>query len=226
MLVNQTKRALATIGRCVPPSAIRQMNAVINYLAVGRWMAENRMKPRYKTARPEQVFDRIAAEVGNQKVLYLEFGVFEGRTIRYWSKLLRNPESHLHGFDSFEGLPESWTGPGYDHGFFSTHGQLPEVDDPRVKFFKGWFEQTLPIYEAPAHDVLIVNLDADLYSSTAFVLEHIRPFVRTGDFLYFDEFNHRDHELRAFDEFRKASGISFYAFATTATLEHIAFRTL
>jgi hypothetical protein len=36
-------------------------------------------------------------------------------------------------------------------------------------------------------------MDADLYSSTVFVLN-------SGVFLYFDEFNHRADELRAVDE--------------------------
>ena len=56
----------------------------------------------------EQVF-RIAAEgIRDREVLYLEFGVYRGRSMKIWSGLLRNPRSHLHGFDSFEGLPEAW----------------------------------------------------------------------------------------------------------------------
>ena len=36
----------------------------------------------------------------------LEFGVATGRTIRHWAKLW--PDHTIHGFDSFEGLPETW----------------------------------------------------------------------------------------------------------------------
>jgi hypothetical protein len=166
----------------------------------------------------------MAHEVANKRVLYLEFGVFQGDVTRHWSKLLTNPESHLHGFDSFEGLPESWPGTNRDKGHFSTNGNIPEIADPRVKFFKGWFEQTLPTYEPPEHDVLVVNLDADLYSSTAYVLSHISPLIKAGTLIYFDEFNHRDHELRAFDEFRNKCKLRFSPFVASTTLEHIAFR--
>jgi len=58
------------------------------------------------------VFVSIARRVADKKVLYLEFGVAAGETIRWWSSALKNPGSKLHGFDSFEGLPEAsgpWT---------------------------------------------------------------------------------------------------------------------
>lgn len=75
--------------------------------------------------------------------------------MRQWSKLLRNPASTLHGFDSFLGLPHDWTLEGHERGYFSTEGQVPEIDDPRVRFFVGWFEETLPQYEWPEHEVLV-----------------------------------------------------------------------
>src|SRR5258708_16542752 len=39
---------------------------------------------------------------------YLEFGVFSGGTIRYLAR--SKPNVPIHGFDSFEGLPEAWSG--------------------------------------------------------------------------------------------------------------------
>lgn len=39
---------------------------------------------------------------------YLEFGVFTGGTIRYIAR--RSRSRVIHGFDSFEGLPEHWGG--------------------------------------------------------------------------------------------------------------------
>ena len=109
----------------------------------------------------EELFDLVAAKIAHCEVLYLEFGVFTGDATRYWSKLLQNPRSKLHGFDRFEGLPQDWL-PHRPRGYFSLHGQIPQVDDGRVQFFKGWFEQTLPNYQPPPHEVLVMNLDADL----------------------------------------------------------------
>jgi hypothetical protein len=220
-MLNQAKHALTIIGRFISPSQIKQFNAALNYLSVGRYLANDRFP---LVPNRDEVFNKMAHEVANKRVLYLEFGVFQGDVTRHWSKLLTNPESHLHGFDSFEGLPESWPGTNRDKGHFSTNGNIPEIADPRVKFFKGWFEQTLPTYEPPEHDVLVVNLDADLYSSTAYVLSHISPLIKAGTLIYFDEFNHRDHELRAFDEFRNKCKLRFSPFVASTTLEHIAFR--
>mgnify|MGYP001828663659 FL=1 len=61
----------------------------------------------------------LAHAVGNVKIdgLFLEFGVWQGRSINFISTCT---ESTVHGFDSFEGIPESWEGmPG---GSYSTFG--------------------------------------------------------------------------------------------------------
>jgi hypothetical protein len=50
-------------------------------------------------------------------------------------------------------------------------------EDPRLKFFKGWFEETLPGHSVPDHDVMFVNFDADLYSSTKTVLGFLKDQV-------------------------------------------------
>ena len=101
--------------------------------------------------------------------------------MQYWSKLLKHPKSKLHGFDSFEGLPEAWGST--DKGHFDKGGAIPKIDDRRP------------------HDFLFVTLDAYLYSSTKTVLDFIRPHVDKGTYFYFDEFHFRNDELRAFDEF-------------------------
>lgn len=195
---------------------------MVNYLSVGQWLRARGFEPRRVGSR-EDVFRAIAGNVGDRRVLYLEFGVFQGESMRVWSALLRHPEAQLHGFDSFEGLPEEWSleeGAGH----FSTNGRTPEFDDSRIRLYKGWFEDTLPGYEPPPHDALVVNVDSDLYSSAALVLEHVGPHLRPGSFLYFDEFNHREHELRAFDEFLRKTGMRFEIVAATPELSQVAFR--
>ncbi len=169
------------------------------------------------------LFEAIAADIGREKVLYLEFGVWKGNSIRNWANLLRNPESMLHGFDSFEGLPVDWT-PKLLAGAFSTGGQLPVVDDPRIRFVKGWFDETLPRYEWPDdYDRLVVNLDADLYAPTAYVLEFITDRIAPGTVLYFDEFNDHEHELRAFSEFLDKTRMKFKVLGARSELGSVAF---
>jgi O-methyltransferase len=100
-----------------------------------------------------------------------------------WSRLLRNPKSKLHGFDSFESLPETWD-LGSEKGHFTTQGVVPVIDDPRVTFFRGWFSETLPRYVFPSHEQLFVMFDADLYSSTKTVLDFLKPHICLGTYPY------------------------------------------
>jgi hypothetical protein len=162
--------------------------------------------------------------VAESEVLYLEFGVARGSSIRQWSELLRNPHSSLHGFDSFLGLPHDWSLEGHERGYFSTGGRPPEIDDPRVQFFVGWFEETLPSYQWPEHEVLVVLMDADLYSSTSTVLEYVKQRLLPGSYLYFDQFHHRCDELRAFAELLDENPFSFELVASSRDLSNVAFR--
>lgn len=180
-------------------------------------------RPTRRVNQRRQLFDIVGNGIAEKLVLYLEFGVFRGDATRYWAKLLRNPQSKLHGFDSFEGLPEDWM-PQRPKGHFSLNGQIPEIDDSRVQFFKGWFEQTLPSYELPKHDVLVLNFDADLYSSTVFVLNTLETQIVPGTYIYFDEFSHQFDELRAFDQFIKRTGMRFSLIAATHSLAQVFFQ--
>jgi len=63
---------------------------------------------------------------------------------------------------------------------------MPDIKDDRIVFIKGWFDQTLPTYSTPEHEQLILNLDADLYSSTILVLRHFRDVIRRGTYIYFE----------------------------------------
>jgi hypothetical protein len=139
--------------------------------------------------------------------LYLEFGVYEGESLSWWSNNLKAPGAKLVGFDSFEGLPEDW-GPATKKGHFDTQGRIPSIPDERVSFVVGWFDDTLPTYVLPPHDQLVVNVDADLYSSAALVLRTLEDQLVPGTLIYFDEFHDMEHELRAFREHLEATGKS------------------
>ena len=219
------KHALTSVGGRCSSRTVHRLNAAVNYVEVGRWVREHGFGDVERVGSRLDVFEAIARDVRNDRVLYLEFGVYEGDSMRWWSANLSHPEAQLYGFDSFEGLPETWSH-GERTGHFSTGGRVPELDDVRVRFVKGWFDDTLPSYEAPEHDRLVAVLDADLYSSTAFVLEWLQPKIVPGTYLYFDEFHDRMHELRAFDEFLAQRDVRFRAVAATKDLSQIAFECL
>lgn len=218
------KLALTRLGAHSRQPLIYSLNGAFNYLHVGWWLHANGFEIPRRVGTRNDLFDLVAAEIGSREVLYLEFGVHAGASISYWSRLLTNPASKLHGFDSFEGLPHDWTLEGHPRGYFSTSGSVPSVDDPRVEFFVGWFEDTLRAYDWPEHEVLVVMLDADLYSSTATALAAVREHLVPGSFLYFDQFHHRADELRAFAELIDEHELHFRVIGTTRELTSVLFQ--
>lgn len=192
------------------PNRLWQLQMIVNYMKLGRWMLVNGFNANKRVRDRYEVFNAVIDQIANKKVLYLEFGVNTGNSIKYWSSSLKNPESVLHGFDSFEGLPEDFDVDGpITRSTHANKGKIPDIDDDRVKFFKGWFDEVLPTYHLPEYEVLVIMLDADLYSSTMCVLNYLRPHIIPGTFIYFDELSRLEHEPRAFIDFINNSGQKF-----------------
>jgi O-methyltransferase len=215
------KQLLARVGPRLKRTTLDRFQILVNFLELGRWMSEHGFvfKDVYDTRY--QLFEAVSARVANERVLYLEFGVWKGETTRFWSQRLKHPQTCLHGFDSFEGLPEDWTLYAAK-GTFSTHGVEPKIDDDRVTFFKGWFSDSLPSYQPPEHERLVVVMDADLYSSDAFVLGQIEHLIKPGSLIYFDDLEEVLHDARAFHEFMQHTGKRFAPVGAVRTL-HKAF---
>lgn len=129
--------------------------------------------------------------------MFLEFGVATGRTINHTARV--HPGHYIHGFDSFEGLPEDWTSR-MPRGFFKRDA-LPPVRD-NVKLYVGWFDQTLPGWKAKYGNAPIqfLHIDSDLYSSAVTILETLKDNIVPGTVIDFDEYiNYPGWEL---DEFK------------------------
>jgi hypothetical protein len=143
--------------------------------------------------------------------LWLEFGVASGKTINYISNFTNDI---VYGFDSFEGLPEKWRDT-CDKGAFSMHGNLPNVNK-NVKLIKGLFQDTLSeflnIHNQP---ISFIHMDADLYSSTKFVLDAIKTRLDKDCIIIFDEmvnypgFDGDTGELKAFYEFINENKVDY-----------------
>jgi len=142
---------------------------------------------------------------------YLEFGVFTGGTIRYMAR--RIGSRTIHGFDSFEGLPEAWSGFGLGGKSFDVKGRLPRVPG-NVALHRGYFDQSLPqwLNDHPG-PAAFVHIDCDLYSSTKTILDLLAPRLANGTVILFDEyFNYpgwEQHEFKAFQEFVTARGVKY-----------------
>lgn len=161
----------------------------------------------HPVATREQLWDEVVASAGPDRPhVFLEFGVWQGYSMRHFARALAHPDSRFYGFDSFEGLPTDWgTMP---KGTFTTGGAVPAIDDARVEFVAGWFQNTvdaaLDRALAPAAPrSVIVHFDADLYSSTLFLLAKLHERLDCYR-MVFDEFP--GHECRALLNFQQAFG--------------------
>lgn len=210
-------------GRFLSSRAKHNVNAVVNYLEAGRWLRHEGYRVERWVRDRNGINELVARRIGDQRVLLVELGVYQGRSIAYWSERLSHPEAAIHGFDSFQGLPEDWNFH-FAEEFFSLGGKAPRFDDPRVKLFVGWFHETLPGYRPPPHEVLFVNLDADLYSSTKTALDHLKEHLVPGTYLYLDEFCDRNHEKRAFAEYLAETGHRYRLLAADPTLSNVLFQ--
>jgi hypothetical protein len=152
--------------------------------------------------------------------LALEFGVYSGTTLKIIAAA-RGGES-VYGFDSFEGLPETWRS-GYPAGTFDMEG-LPDV--PGAELIVGWFDDVLPGFlDAHPGPVDLLHVDCDLYSSTKTVLDLVGPRLRPGSIVVFDEyFNYsgwQEHEHRAWLEHVEKTGLRFEYRAYTIDHEQV-----
>ena len=142
----------------------------------------------------------------NAAIDYLEFGTAEGGTIKAWLSLNTNPTSRFFGFDTFTGLPEDWFG-NFKRGVFDTGGSTPSLSDKRVKFIKGLFQEKLDDFLhnfERTGDRAIIHIDADLYSSTLYVLTKLDSFFLKGDILLFDDFLDPIGEFKAYKDWVKS----------------------
>jgi hypothetical protein len=151
---------------------------------------------------PETVLDVLRDALGRAEVpgLTLEFGVATGFTLR---ELVQHRKP-VYGFDSFEGLPESWRA-GYREGAFAQ--SAPQIEG--AELVVGWFDQTLPGFlEDHQGPISFVHMDADLYSSTKTIFDLAFDRFVPGSVIVFNEyFNYpgwQQHEHKAFLEFLDA----------------------
>jgi tetratricopeptide (TPR) repeat protein len=166
------------------------------------------------------LFDR-AIELSDRTRPFYEFGVWMGDSFRY---LMHSFETG-YGFDTFEGLPESW-GP-LPKGSYSSFGTVPNIEGGR--FIVGTFDETLPKFFAVNRPkASLINFDADLYASTLSALTNSIPVIDSKTILIFDEFivnsDWEKDEYRALNEFCQAMSFSYEVLAVSLFTKQVMVR--
>jgi hypothetical protein len=166
--------------------------------------------------------------------LYCEFGVYRGTSITTFSENIN--DNIIYGFDSFEGLPETWNDEN-PQNCYSLNGQIPDgpldklkQEDPgmyttrmhtaltgwnsNIRLIKGLVEDTVPTFlEENEGPIAFAHMDLDLYSSTRSVFNNIAPRIVDGTVIAFDELldypEYREHEIKAFAQLLLENDLDF-----------------
>lgn len=139
-------------------------------------------------SRREKLWEALAQRIDpNRPLVALEFGVAWGYATDWWLRRLSGRDVVWHGFDRFTGLPRAWRE--HDEGAFDAGGKPPAITDERVRWHIGDVENTLVTVDlAAARDAQwLILFDLDIYEPTAFAWEMLKPHLRPGDLMYFDE---------------------------------------
>lgn len=190
-----------------PLTYSERFDSLLRLTLLKKWI--NKYQPFRNFQTRELLYTFISEEItGNIPITYLEFGVYKGDSMNFWTKLNTNVNSKFFGFDSFLGLPESWINISTvkPKSSFSTDGNPPNFSDDRVKVIKGWFHNTLSEYlrDFPVHNQLIIHCDADIYASTLYVLCRLDTIIVQDTIIIFDDFTSVLHDFRAMDDYSSA----------------------
>jgi O-methyltransferase len=208
-----------TVGRVNLESPAVGLTAVAYWARFSRWCSTHPTPgaPSGKEGNGRNwLYNSVVEQekLNDEPINYLEFGVYKGDSMRWWVSGISHTNSRFVGFDTFTGLPERWR-PTEPAGHFDANGALPDINDSRCSFEVGLFQDTLPGFVA-RNDLsarLVINLDADMFTSTLFVLSTLAPFLKSGDLIFFDEFSCPLDEFRAFEAFVRSFRVKYEVLA-------------
>lgn len=159
----------------------------------------------------------------------LECGVWKGGMIAGIADLLKGDRTYFL-FDSFEGLPpvkeidgcsakrwqENSSGADYHDNCSAPVDDAEQVmkqTNCTYKIIKGWFNETLPKFEA-TQKIALLRLDGDWYDSTLICLQHLYPKLSENGLLIIDDYYEWDGCSRAvhdyLSEIKSSSRIKTY----------------
>jgi len=200
--------------RLVPSNAF---NFLSHIAELSKWISIHKKNCKndfysktFNYSKREELYEQVITDCNlDTNIDYLEFGVSKGTSFRWWIGRIKNVDARFYGFDTFTGLPEAWGS--FKKGDMGNGNKPPIIEDNRHEFFQGLFQQTLlPFLSKYKSDKRkVIHMDADIYSATLYVLTLITPYLKSGDVIFFDEFNVPLHEFKAFTEWSKSFYIEY-----------------
>ena len=106
-------------------------------------------------------------------------------------------------------MPEHWF-KDFSKSAFNVGGKVHDILDSRVAFVKDIFQDTLGNFLNGFNrkNRIVIHIDADLYSSTLFVLLSMHYYLKEGDIILFDDFLDPLGEFMAFSNYCQAFRIT------------------
>ena len=151
----------------------------------------------------------IASLVKDVPGIVVEFGVYKGKSISHFAKLM--PSTTIYGFDSFDGFPDDGR-TDWNKNFAVDH--IPDCPK-NVTLLPGMFAETLPAFVDSMDkttQIKLLHIDCDLYSSTKTVFDHLGEHIRIGDIILFDE-------LLFYNRFLQNELLAFFGFLSEYNLD-------
>ena len=205
-------------------------NFIAHITELSKWISIHKSRcdndfyvSKIRYSNREALYEKIISQYElDTDIAFLEFGVSKGVSLSWWVNRIKDSRARFMGFDTFCGLPEDWGK--FKKGDMDNEGFPPILRDDRCTFYKGMFQDTL-IPFLDTHLIgsrKVIHMDADLYSSTLFVLTTITPYIREGDIIFFDEFAVPMHEFKAFTEWTKSFYIGYEVIGAVNNFSQIA----
>lgn len=195
---------LKVMGGLIPGTYLKTF-VYLNGIAAPRKFFRNSIGSFY---RMDHIYDVIKEFKKHYKGNFsiLEFGVADGYSFTkmlYAVHYLKMEDRiRVHGFDTFEGLPDKTTaadhslviGGGWREGQYKgRYDNLLNYCGVKYKNFKlhkGLFDETITddfLETLTKQPPILIWIDCDYYSSTKDIFERIIPYIPSGCVIYFDD---------------------------------------
>ena len=148
---------------------------------------------------------KYAVSLIEEKSRIVELGVYKGYSINHLADYSNLKNIDVWGFDTFEGLTESWFGTSFYSKSYSNKGLLPKTRS-NVTLKKGDILNTLPKFlKGNERKISLIHFDLDTRNITFSALNILNSAIKDSTLIIFDEY----HGFPSFENGEKAAWKDF-----------------